>query len=57
MKDKSIRKLYLQDTRLLEDLMGFAKDTLKEYSGRYVKIIIKSPRKIKGCGRTVYHNG
>jgi len=56
MKDKSIRKLYIQDMILLEDLMGFAKGSLKRYAGRYVKIVLKSPREIEGLSGMVYRN-
>jgi hypothetical protein len=56
MKDKSIRKLRIQDTNVLEDIMGFSKGALKKYAGRHVKIILKSPREIKGVSGTVYRN-
>lgn len=56
MKEKSIRRLYIQDTTLLEDIMGFRSGSLKQYAGRYVKITLKSPRQMKGVSGAVYHN-
>jgi hypothetical protein len=56
MKDESIRKLYVQDTRILEDLMGFSKGSLEKYAGRYVKIALKSPARILSITGRVYLN-
>jgi len=57
MKDKSIRKLYVQDCQILADIMGFEKKSLDNYAGRYVKITLKSPKEIKGVDGTTYKNG
>ncbi len=57
MKDQSIRKLTLKECRLLSEVMGFCRNSLDDYSGRYVKIKLISPKRITGLlGCTVYEN-
>jgi len=36
--------------------MGFEEKALDEFAGRYVKIVFKSPKRIKGPSGTVYRN-
>lgn len=57
MKSKSIRKLYVQDVRLLEEIMGYNPGSLRRYAGRYVEIRVRSPKKITGPSGMVYLNG
>ena len=56
MKDKSIRKLTKKECRMLSEAMGFGESSLTHFEGRYVKIILKSPRRVKGCCGQVYRN-
>jgi hypothetical protein len=57
MKDQSIRKLTLEECRKLAIVMGFCRHSLDDYSGRYVKIKLISPKRISGLlGCTIYEN-
>ena len=56
MKDISLRKLTEEEAAMLEKVMGFANNVLKPYEGRWVKIILKSPKKFRGCSGEVYIN-
>ena len=56
MKDESIRKLTKQECELLSEVMGYGANSLQEYEGRYTRIILKSPKKIKNFAGSVYRN-
>jgi len=57
MKDQSIRKLTLKECRILSEVMGFTRNSLDDYAGRYVKIKLLSPKNIIGIlGNIVYEN-
>jgi hypothetical protein len=57
MKDQSIRKLTLEDCRLLAQVMGFSEESLDAYVGRYTKIKLISPKRIDSWdGITVHMN-
>ena len=56
MKDESIRKLTKTECKLLSEIMGYGANSLQEYEGRYTRIILKSPKKIKNFAGSVYRN-
>jgi hypothetical protein len=56
MKDTSIRKLTKKDCEMLSEVMGFVPGSLQDYEGRHVKIILKSPKNVKGVCGSVYRN-
>jgi hypothetical protein len=55
MKDQSIRKLTLKECRLLSEVMGFCKESLDDYEGRYVKIKLISPKRIDSWDGVFVH--
>ena len=56
MKDQSIRKLTLEECRMLAKVMGFSDGALDEYEGRYAKIRLNSPKRINGRCHQTYMN-
>jgi hypothetical protein len=56
MKDESIRKLTKTECEQLSKVMGYGPNSLQEYEGRYTRIILKSPKKIKSFAGRVYRN-
>jgi hypothetical protein len=57
MKDQSIRKLTNGDCRYLAVVMGFTDHALDDYTDRFVKIKITSPKRISTMGgRQIYSN-
>lgn len=57
MKDQSIRKLTKEECRKLAEVMGFEKDALDSYEGRYAKIKLISPKRVDSWdGVFVYAN-
>ena len=56
MKDESIRKLTREECEKLSDVMGFGPNSLQDYEGRYTKIILKSPKTVRGITGLVFRN-
>lgn len=57
MKDESVRRgIEPRQIRDIESAMGFMPGSLSKYTGRNVKIIIKSPKKFRGKSGMVYRN-
>jgi len=55
MKDQSIRKLTLKECRALAEVMGFGKESLDDYEGRYAKIKLISPKRIDSWDGVLIH--
>jgi hypothetical protein len=55
MKDQSIRKLTKEECRVLSEVMGFGKESLNEYIGRYTKIKLISPKRIDSWDGVCVH--
>lgn len=56
MKDESIRKLTRKDCEMLSEVMGYGGNSLRDYEGRYTKIVLKSPKKVHGITGLVFRN-
>lgn len=56
MREQSIRVLTKVDVEYLEMIMGFGKGTLSKFDYRFVKIILDSPKVIKGISGREYYN-
>ena len=55
MKDQSIRKLTIDECRMLAVVMGFADNSLDEYEGRFTKIKLISPKRIDSWDGVCIH--
>ena len=56
MKTQSTRKIDANTRLLLETVMGYNEGALQQFEGRYAKIVLKSPKKIKGLTTVIYRN-
>lgn len=58
MREESIRKLTKKDCEMLSEVLGYYyPEALQDYEGRYTKIILKSPKKVRGISGRAYRNG
>ena len=56
VRAQSIRKIDANTRLLLEAAMGYNEGALQQFEGRYVKIVLKSPKRIKGFAGAEYQN-